>query len=76
MWSSGNLLTFQQADVTVRLRENVPAGDAFNPAAFQVPAAYTPRTNPWYYDEFSRPPLLAIRLDLGQILSDHRAHFS
>lgn len=55
MWSSGNLLTFQQADVTGDPRANVPAGDAFNPAVFQVPAAYTPRTNPWYYDGLRGP---------------------
>jgi hypothetical protein len=55
MWGSGNLLTFQQADVTGDPRENVPAGYAFNPAVFQVPAAYTPRTNPWYYDGLRGP---------------------
>jgi hypothetical protein len=55
MWSDGNLLTFQQADVAGDPRQNVPAGDGFNPAVFQVPTPYTVRSNPWYYEGLRGP---------------------
>ena len=68
MWRSGNLISFgnmccsggsadHQAIVTGDPRQNVPSGYYFNPAVFQVPQAYTPRTNPLYYDGL-RGPLL------------------
>jgi hypothetical protein len=63
MWRSGNLLSFgnqswpgdHQAIVTRDPRQNVPSGYYFNPAVFQVAAAYTPRTNPLYYDGLRGP---------------------
>src|SRR5579871_1112406 len=63
MFRSGNLLSFgnmswagdHQAIVTGDPRQNVPAGYYFNPAVFQVPAPYTPRTNPLYYDGLRGP---------------------
>jgi len=50
MAHSGALLGFQQAAVSGDPRQNVPAGYSFNPAVFAVSPAYTPRTNPLYYD--------------------------
>jgi hypothetical protein len=55
MWRSGNLLRFDPAAVGGDPRENVPAGSYFNPAVFQVLPAYTPRTNPLYYDGLRGP---------------------
>jgi hypothetical protein len=63
MWRSGNLISFgdqswpgdHQAIVTGDPRKNVPAGYYFNPAVFQIPQAYTPRTNPLYYDGLRGP---------------------
>jgi len=63
MWRSGNLLSFgnmswvgdHQAIVTGDPTKNIPAGYYFNPAVFQVPAPYTPRTNPLYYDGLRGP---------------------
>jgi hypothetical protein len=54
-WNTGNLLKFQQADVSGDPTKNVPDGYAFNPAVFAVPEAYTPRTNPYYYDGLRGP---------------------
>jgi hypothetical protein len=53
--SGGNLITFPAAEVTGDPRQNVPAGYWFNPAVFKVLPAYTPRTNPWYYDGLRGP---------------------
>jgi hypothetical protein len=50
MWRSGALLRFDPAQVSGDPRQNVPSGSYFNPAVFQVLPAYTPRTNPLYYD--------------------------
>jgi len=62
MWRSGCLLGFCDggsgfgaAEVTGDPRQNVPSGYYFNPAVFQVLPAYTPRTNPWYYDGLRGP---------------------
>jgi hypothetical protein len=55
MIQGGNLLTFAAAQVTGDPRENVPEGRWFNPAVFSVLPAYTPRTNPWYYDGLRGP---------------------
>jgi Carboxypeptidase regulatory-like domain len=55
MAHSGNLLSFNQATVTGDPRQNIPAGYYFNPAVFAVSAAYTPRTNPFYYDGLRGP---------------------
>jgi hypothetical protein len=57
MWSGGNLISFHDrpAEVTGDPRENVPEGHWFNPAVFKVLPAYTPRTNPWYYDGLRGP---------------------
>jgi len=67
MWRSGNLIGFGnmccggnwattgQAIVTGDPTKNVPKGYYFNPAVFQVPAPYTPRTNPLYYDGLRGP---------------------
>lgn len=55
MAHSGNLLNFNQAAVTGDPRQNVPSGSYFNPAVFAVSPAYTPRTNPWYYDGLRGP---------------------
>jgi hypothetical protein len=52
---SGSLLMFNQANVSGDPRQNVPAGDYFNPAVFSVPDSYTPRTNPLYYDGLRGP---------------------
>ncbi len=57
MWRSGNLLWFDPAVVTGDPRQNVPDGFYFNPAVFQVLPAYTPRTNPFYYDGLRGPRL-------------------
>jgi len=65
MWRSGDLLSFgnqswpgdHQAIVTGDPRQNIPSGYYFNPAVFQVPAAYTPRTNPLYYNGLRGPRL-------------------
>jgi len=43
------------AIVTGDPRQNVPAGYYFNPSVFQVLPAYTPRTNPWYYNGLRGP---------------------
>ena len=55
MWQGGTPLTFGAAEVSGDPRENVPAGRWFNPAVFKVLPAYTPRTNPWYYDGLVGP---------------------
>ncbi len=55
MARSGRLLMFNQATVTGDPRQNVPAGYYFNPAVFAVSPAYTPRTNPLYYDGLLGP---------------------
>lgn len=55
IWQGGSLLTFGAAEVTGDPRQNVPAGHWFNPAVFKVLPAYTPRTNPWYYDGLRGP---------------------
>jgi hypothetical protein len=55
MYSSGRLLHFDAAQVSGDPRQNVPAGYAFNPNVFQVLPAYTPRTNPWFYDGLRGP---------------------
>jgi hypothetical protein len=47
---SGSLLYFGPAAVSGDPTKNVPAGYAFNPAVFSVLPAYTPRTNPFFYD--------------------------
>ncbi|MBS1877193.1 MAG: TonB-dependent receptor [Acidobacteria bacterium] len=52
---SGNLLWFDPAQVTGDPTKNVPAGDYFNPGAFAVLPAYTPRSNPFYYDGLRGP---------------------
>lgn len=57
MWRSGNLLIFQQANVTGDPRQNIPEGYYFNPSVFAVSPAYTPRTNPLYYDGLRGPRL-------------------
>ena len=49
-YRSGYLLGFGGAQVSGDPTKNVPAGYAFNPAVFSTLAAYTPRTNPWYYN--------------------------
>jgi Carboxypeptidase regulatory-like domain len=56
-WRSGDLLNFQQADVSGDPRSNVPSGYYFNPAVFSVPQPYTPRTNPYYYNGLRGPNL-------------------
>ncbi|HZT28401.1 MAG TPA: TonB-dependent receptor [Bryobacteraceae bacterium] len=50
MWRNGNLLNFGAAQVSGDPTKNVPSGLYFNPAVFSTLPAYTPRTNPWYYD--------------------------
>jgi len=55
IWQGGSLLTFGAAEVTGDPRQNVPPGYWFNPAVFKVLPAYTPRTNPWYYDGLRGP---------------------
>ena len=55
MWRSGNLLRFDPAAVSGDPLQNIPSGLYFNPAAFQVLPAYTPRTNPLYYDGLRGP---------------------
>jgi hypothetical protein len=55
MWRNGNLLQFNAAQVTGDPAQNVPAGYYFNPAVFQIQPAYTPRTNPWFYDGLRGP---------------------
>ena len=55
MIRGGNLLTFNQAAVSGDPTQNVPAGLYFNPAVFSVLPAYTPRTNPPYYDGLRGP---------------------
>jgi hypothetical protein len=55
MAHSGDLLNFAQATASGDPRQNVPAGDYFNPAVFAVPPSYTPRTNPLYYGGLRGP---------------------
>ncbi len=55
MWRSGDLMGFSQAVVTGDPQKDVPSGYYFNPAVFQTPDAYTPRTNPWYYEGLRGP---------------------
>ncbi len=55
MFNSGGLLMFGQADVSGDPRQNVPSGYYFNPSVFAVSGAYTPRTNPWYYNGLRGP---------------------
>ncbi len=55
MYRSGNLLWFDQAQVTGDPTQNVPAGYYFNPSAFAVAPSYTPRNNPFYYDGLRGP---------------------
>jgi hypothetical protein len=55
MWRNGNLLNFGAAQVTGDPTKNVPEGYYFNPSVFSVLPAYTPRTNPWYYDSIRGP---------------------
>jgi hypothetical protein len=55
MWRSGVLLWFNPAQVNGDPTQNVPAGLFFNPAAFSTLPAYTPRTNPFYYDGLRGP---------------------
>lgn len=55
MWQSGTPITFPAAVVTGDPRTNIPEGRWFNPSVFQVLPAYTPRTNPWYYDGLVGP---------------------
>jgi len=57
MWRNGNLLNFNNSPalVTGDPRQNVPTGLYFNPAVFQALPAYTPRTNPWFYDGLRGP---------------------
>ena len=51
----GSLLRFDQAEVSGDPLSNIPAGAAFNPAVFSIAKAYTPRTNPLYYDGLRNP---------------------
>ncbi|MBI3667045.1 MAG: TonB-dependent receptor [Acidobacteria bacterium] len=55
MIRGGNLMTFGQAVVSGNPTENVPSGLYFNPAVFSIAPAYTPRTNPRYYDGLRGP---------------------
>jgi hypothetical protein len=55
MWRSGDLLQFGAAQVSGDPTKNVPAGHYFNPAVFSVLPAYTPRTNPLYYEGLRGP---------------------
>ncbi|HZT28398.1 MAG TPA: TonB-dependent receptor [Bryobacteraceae bacterium] len=55
MWRNGNLLNFGAAQVSGDPTQSVPAGLYFNPSVFSVLPAYTPRTNPWYYDGLRGP---------------------
>ena len=50
-YNSGNLLQFGQMDVVGNPNIDNPSkwGYMFNPAAFKQSAAFTPRTNPWFY---------------------------
>jgi len=50
-YNSGNLLLFGQMDVVGNPNIDNPSkwGYMFNPAAFKQSAAFTPRTNPWFY---------------------------
>jgi hypothetical protein len=50
-YSSGNLLQFGQVDVVGNPNIDNPSkwGYMFNPAAFKQSAAFTPRTNPWFF---------------------------
>jgi hypothetical protein len=50
MWNSAPLVRFDPAVVSGDPTQNVPSGAYFNPAVFSVQPAYTPRTNPFYYD--------------------------
>jgi hypothetical protein len=55
MWRSGDLLWFGDAQVSGNPTQNVPSGLYFNPAVFATLPAYTPRTNPFYYDGLRGP---------------------
>ena len=57
MWRSGDLLQFGPAAVNGDPSQGVPSGLYFNPSAFQVLPAYTPRTNPLYYSGLRGPRL-------------------
>jgi hypothetical protein len=49
-FNTGALLNFGPAAVSGDPTQNVPPGYAFNPAVFSTLPAYTPRSNPWYYE--------------------------
>jgi hypothetical protein len=55
MLRSGNLLKFGASTLTGDPLENVPAGAYFNSSVFKPLQAYTPRTNPWFYDGLRGP---------------------
>lgn len=57
MWNSGDLLQFGPAMVNGDPTQNVPAGYAFNPAAFSPLPSYTPRENPLYYEGLRGPKI-------------------
>ena len=55
MWRNGNLLWFNPAQVSGDPTQSVPDGHYFNPAVFSILPAYTPRSNPFYYDGLRGP---------------------
>ncbi|MGH9663490.1 MAG: hypothetical protein ACRD9L_03585 [Bryobacteraceae bacterium] len=55
MWRSGDLQAFTGAQVSGDPTADVPAGLYFNPGVFSVLPAYTPRTNPRFYDGLRGP---------------------
>ncbi len=56
MWNSGSFLRFGQLIVNGDpVLSNPTLGKWFNTSAFQAPAAYTPRTNPYQYEGLTGP---------------------
>lgn len=66
MWRSGDLLQFGAAQVSGDPRQNVPSGYYFNPAVFSVLPAYTPQTNPRFYDGLRGPRLWSLDSTLAK----------
>ena len=67
-YNSGDFLQFGQMDVVGDPAIDTPSkwGYMFNPAAFKQSAAFTPRTNPWFYSGVLGPGYKNLDLTLAK----------
>jgi hypothetical protein len=67
-YNSGNQLQFGQMDVVGNPTIDKPSkwGYRFNPAALKQSAAFTPRTNPWFYPGITGPGYKNLDLTLAK----------